>query len=82
MNPQLPPLPEPELASQIVDSTMRYTTVYSYQASEMTAYGLQCAEAERARCRKIALDAEIREISRRQHYASSVAEMIARQIGK
>lgn len=49
MNPQLPPLPEPEL---IVDDDARPSDSHSFLAytnAAMTAYGLQCAEEERAR---------------------------------
>lgn len=42
----LPPLPEPDIEStQCRESTMRVDYITSHSSIQMTAYGLQCAEA-------------------------------------
>lgn len=76
MNPQLPPLPEPEGVIYLQDRPYDRgwaTSEDAYSSAQMTAYGLQCADAERARCVAICGEVMQEELDRRQHYASSVA---------
>lgn len=53
MNPQLPPLPElPRADGDFSEDNGALSFTYTQAKMEAyaTAYGLQCAEAERARC--------------------------------
>lgn len=84
MNHQLPPLPEARIGTKFFsdglgDVRAKDTKPY-YLPKDMTAYGLQCAEAERARCLKICRVLIHEEKERRQNYAAAVVEICAERI--
>lgn len=50
MVPQLPPLPDPDITStQVRSGGTRVDAITSHSSTQMTAYGLQCAEAAEKR---------------------------------
>lgn len=85
MNAQIPPLPAPDITStQVRSGGTRVESITSHSSTQMTAYGLQCAEAaverERARCLKICRVLAFEEKHRRQNYAAAVVGICAERI--